>query len=63
MILDLAKVRTDREQIFIVCLDTGTGDDLDRGSYQGLKQTEQTMKILERIVDCLTRRLVSIDAS
>ena len=63
MILDLAKVRTDMEQSFIVCLDIGNGDDLDRGSYRGLKQTEQTMKILERIVDCLTKHLVSIDAS
>ena len=30
MILDLAKVRPDREQRFIVCLDMGNGDELSR---------------------------------
>ena len=39
----------------------GKGDALDRGNYHGLKLTEQAMKIIERIVDGLIRRVVSID--
>ena len=60
-----------------VCLYKGNGDALDRGNYCGLKLTEQVMKILycglklteqvmkvlERIVDGLIRRMVSIDDS
>ena len=70
MIRDLAtaiirdgKVRTDWEQSFIVCLYKGKGDALDRVNYQGLKLTEQAMKILERIVDGLIRQVVSIGDS
>ena len=70
MIRDLAtaiirdgKVQTDWEESFIVCLYKGKGDALDRGNYQGLKLTEQAMKILERIVDGLKRQVVSIDNS
>ena len=70
MICDLAtviicdvKVPTDWKQSFIVCLNKGKGDALDRGNYQGLKLTEQAMKILERIVDGLIRQVVSIDDS
>ena len=70
MIRDLAtaiirdgKVPTGWEQSFIVCLYKGKGDALDRGNYQGLKLTEQAMKILERIVDGLIRQVVSIDNS
>ena len=53
------------EQSFIVCLYKGKGDILERGNYMycGLKLTEQVMKILERIVDSLTRQLVSINDS
>ena len=57
------KVPSDWEQSFIVCLYKGKGDDLDRGSYRGLKLTEQVMKVLERIVDGLIRQVVSIDDS
>ena len=59
------KVPTDWEQSFIVCLNKGKGDALDRGNYQGLKLTEQAMKILERIVDGLihVRQVVSIEYS
>ena len=57
------KVPSDWEQSFIVCLYKGKGDALERGNYHGLKLTEQVMKILERIVDGLIRRLVSIDDS
>ena len=70
MIRDLAtaiisdgKVPTDWEQSFIVCLYKGNGDALDRGSYRGIKLTEQAMKILERILDGLLRQVVSIDDS
>ena len=70
MIRDLAvaiirdgKVPSDWEQGFIVCLYKGKGDALERGNYQGVKLTEQVMKILERIVDSLIRQLVSIDNS
>ena len=60
MIRDLAaaiicngKVPSDWEQSFIICLYKGKGDALERGSYCGLKLTEQVMKILERIVNGL----------
>ena len=36
---------------------------MDRGNYQGLRLTEQAMKILERIVNGLIRQVVSIDDS
>ena len=68
MIRDLATaiicddmVPIDWEQSFIVCLYKGKIDALDRGSYRGLKLTEQARKILERIVDGLIRQVVSID--
>ena len=35
------------------------GDALDRGSYRGLKLTEQAMKGVERITDSLIRQVVS----
>ena len=57
------KIPTDWEESFIVCLYKGKGDALDRGNYQGLKLTEQAMKILERIVDGLIRQVVSIEDS
>ena len=70
MIHDLAtaiirdgKVPTDWEQNFTVYLYKGKGDALDRVNYQGLKLTEQAMKILERIVDGLIRQVVSIGDS
>ena len=55
------KVPTDCEQSFIVCLYKGKGDALDRGTYRGLKLTEQAMRILERVVDGLIRQVVSIE--
>ena len=63
MIIHDGKVQTDREQSFIVCLNKGKGDALDRGNYRGLKLTEQAMQILERIVDGLISQVVSIDDS
>ena len=55
------KVPSDWEQSFVVCLYKGKRDALERGNYHG--RTEQVMKILERIVDCLIRQLVSINYS
>ena len=70
MISDLAtaiirhgKVPTDWERSFIVCLYKGKGGALDRGNYQGLKLTEQAIKILQGIVEGLVRQVVSIDKS
>ena len=57
------KVRSDWEQSFIVCLYKGNGYALERGNYRSLKLIEQVMKVLERIVDGLIRRLMSIDDS
>ena len=57
------KVPSGWEQSFIVGLYKGKGDALERGSYLGLKLTEQVMKVLERIVDGLIRQVVSIDNS
>ena len=60
MIRDLAaaiicdgKGPSDQEQSFIVCPYKRQGDALERANYCGLKQTEQVMKVLERIVDGL----------
>ena len=50
----------DWEQSFIVSLYKGKWDALERGTYHGLKLTEQVMKW---IVDGLIRQLVSIDDS
>ena len=36
---------------------------MERGNYRGLKLTEQIMKVLERIVDSLIKKLVSINDS
>ena len=70
MIRDLAaviirdgKVPSDWEQSFIVCLNKGKGDALERGNYRGLKLTEQVMKVLERFVDSLIRQVVSMTPS
>ena len=57
------KVPSDWEQSFIVCLYKGKGHALERGNNNGLKLTEQVMKILERIVDGFIRQLMSIDIS
>ena len=70
MICDLAaaiicdcKVPSDWAQSFIVCLYKGKRDAWERGNKLGLKLIEQVMKVLERIVNCLIRQLVSIDDS
>ena len=57
------KVPSNLEQSFIVSLCKDKGDALDRGSYRGLKLTQQVMKVVERIVDSLIRQLVSVHNS
>ena len=52
----------DREESCIINLYKGKGNALDRGSYQGLKLTDQAMKLMERVLDTFTRRMVNIDA-
>ena len=49
------------EESIILNLYKGKGDALDRGSYRGLKLTDQVMKTLERVLDSAIRRSVDID--
>ena len=42
-------------------MNKGKGDALNRGNYRGLKLIEQTMKVLERVVEGLIRQRVEID--
>ena len=56
------RVHSDTEQ-FYVCLYKGKGYAWKRVNYCGLKLTKQVMKVLEKIVECLIRQLVSIDDS
>ena len=55
------KIPDDWEQSFLISLYKGKGDVLDRGNYRGLKLLEQTLKVVERIVENLIRDQVSID--
>ena len=55
------KIPDDWEQSFLISLYKGKGDALDRGNYRGLKLLEQTLKVVERIVENLIRDQVSID--
>jgi hypothetical protein len=50
------------EESCVINLYKGKGDALDRGIYQGLKLTDQAMKLMERVMDTFIRRLVNIDA-
>ena len=51
----------DWQESYIVNLYKGKGDALNRGNYRGLKLIEQTMKVLERVVEGLIRQRVEID--
>ena len=51
----------DWQESYIVNLYKGKGDALNRGNYRGLKLIEQTMKVLERVVEVLIRQRVEID--
>ena len=50
----------DWQESYIVNLYKGKGDALNRGNYRGLKLIEQTMKVLERVVEGLIRQRVEI---
>ena len=45
----------------IISLYKGKGEALDRGNYRGLKLTEHTLKVVERIIEDLIRNIVKID--
>ena len=51
----------DWQESYIVNLYKGKGDALNRGNYRGLKLIEQTMKVIERVVEGLIRQRVEID--
>ena len=51
----------DWQESYIVNLYKGKGDALHRGKYRGLKLIEQTMKVLELVVEELIRQRVEID--
>ena len=68
MLVDLAnamiynhEIPSDWENSFIINLYKGKGDALDRGNYRGLKLLEQTMKLVERIVETLICDSISIN--
>jgi hypothetical protein len=52
----------DWEESCIINLYKGKGDALERGSYQGLKLTDQAMKLMESVLDTFIYRMVNIDA-
>ena len=51
----------DWQERYIFNLYKGKGNALNRGNYRGLKLIEQTMKVLERVVEGLIRQRVEID--
>jgi hypothetical protein len=51
----------DWEESCIINLYKSNGDALDRGSYQGLKFTDQALKLMARVLDTFIRRMVNID--
>ena len=68
MLADLAnamirqnEIPSDWENSFIINLYKGKGEALERGNYRGLKLLEQTMKVVERIIETLIRDCISID--
>ena len=54
-IIRYGKAPADWEQSFIVCLNKGNVDALDRGTEN------ETMKVIERIADSLIRQVVTIN--
>ena len=51
----------DWQDSFIVNLYKDKGDALNRGNYRGLKFIQQSMKVLEPLVEGLVRQRVDID--
>ena len=54
-------IPTDWQESFILNLYKGEGDALELGNYQGLKLTNQVMKLLEHVLDSFIREMVDID--
>jgi hypothetical protein len=52
----------DWEESCIINLYKDKGDALDRDSYQGLKLTDQAIKLMERVLDTFISRIVNINA-
>ena len=50
----------DWQESYIVNLYKGKGDAMNRGNYRGLKLIEQTVKVLECVVEGLIRQRVEI---
>ena len=46
---------------YIINLYKGKGDALERGSYRWLKLTEHCFKVIERVIEKITRTVVEID--
>ena len=46
---------------YIINLYKGKGDALERGSYRGLKLTEHCLKVVERVLEKVTRKVVEIN--
>ena len=60
-IISEGHIPTDWQESYIVNLNKGKGDALNRGNYRGLKLIDQVMKVLERVVESLIRQRVEID--
>ena len=54
-------IPSDWQESYIVNLYKGKGDALNRDNYKGLKLIEQTMNVLERVVERLIQQRVEID--
>ena len=52
---------TDWEESYILNLHKGKGEALNRGNYRGLKFTDQVMKLVERVLNPIIRRMEQID--
>ena len=55
-------IPTDSQESFILNLNKGKGDALERENYRGLKLTDHVIKLLERVLDSFIREMVDIDA-
>ena len=51
----------DWDTSYIINLYKGKGDALERGSYRGLKLTEHCLKVVERVLEKVTRKVVEIN--
>ena len=54
-------INKERVTAFVINLYKGNGDALQSGNYRGLKQFDQVMKVMERIIEKCIRSMVNID--